>query len=209
MEGAAFLLLAPLGLLLGSEERIRIRLTHIGKVYLVLAVACLGMLPILELTSTSGIGLGRIDEIVNQIFHALEISTNVLSEAKTSLKEHVLTAYAQGEASNILAGGILAVVLMQWFNSFGLLYIGLAAFGLYRVDMSSRDGQAEVIWWGFVVINFMVGILFVSQQLFLSERYVGFLGLILIPMSARGLLGVHQIGERERAQSAMTLKDGR
>lgn len=130
-----------------------------------------------------GSRVARYSEAIN-----LVVKLQQFSELAQRFSEHVLqarTKYSSEEAGTILFFGLLALIPVKFVSSAGVLVLPLAYLGM-------REHWREVLvrWqplpWAFLMYSVALAA-FVTQELFLSARYVSFLHWLAVPLFACGL----------------------
>ncbi|GLU39494.1 hypothetical protein [Pseudomonas sp. NBRC 100443] len=136
---------------------------------------------------------GRIDEYVAH----LELPSLLagLHQFASRLAESMPFEYAREDAALILLMGLFGYLLLKVFSSLGVMVVPWLYGAIERRRNRDRDWLLlDVAAAGYLVIL----LLFLIDHLFLSARYVAFLGFLLVPVMAMGLHGLAVLWPRLR-----------
>jgi hypothetical protein len=97
----------------------------------------------------------------------------------------------RGGAVVFLVGGMVAFYLSCIVATLGVLYTAILLYVMLKKIMP-YDWAAKAVWVGGIVINFLVAWSFFVQNLFLANRYVGLLGVLLLLAVPFGLIKLAQ-----------------
>ncbi len=180
IEGAVFLLLAPLVVWFDSQMTLGKRLRAYLQLNTLTALSVLAIVSWIMLHPQQSLDkLGRIPEFVQQLGYGVTVMVERYTTTKAALIQYVLPADALSRA-----GLVLNLVLCSWyivllFTSVSLGYLLLVAYAWWS-QCDHFDRQAKMALYGYVAINLLVTLGFFLEHLFLSRRYVVALSLILM-----------------------------
>jgi hypothetical protein len=192
IEGAVLLCLLPLVLLFAPNLRFWQKLRILIRANLVLIIGSIGVffyLLVLVHNKASTVSEGRIPELLFQVQHGLQTTYSMLLTKVSIIKTQVFalpSPYRGGEAVFLL-GGLLAFYIGCVIATLGVLYTAIFLYVMLKKSMP-YDWSAKAVWvWG-IILNIIVTWLFLAQDFFLTTRYVGLLGLLLLITVPFGLV---------------------
>ncbi len=100
----------------------------------------------------------------------------------------VLNGYSGNEASSILFFGLFSTIPKQFLVRSGLFLVPLVYF-FCQASLRSQIGKWQPMTW-FFAVYIVVLTVFVTNNLFMSARYVSFLNILSVPLVAVGLQGL-------------------
>lgn len=189
VEGIIFLILMPFLSWLNFRESIQQRAVSFFMLNLPLIfVICL--LGVVQLFYPQQIGLGRINEIINQIENGFALLTSQYYASKTALIQHVLVPESIPDA-----GVLVILMLAGWYIynvvlTLSWIYTLLIAYA-WKSRAATLPRTASLVIWGYFIVNLLITFIFLAERLFISKRYLVALTLILllwIPFALEDLL---------------------
>lgn len=178
IEGMIIWLALPLVLLLHNAYSLKQR---IGLVLKIQTLLLLGGVSLLLLLTQQGYlieKLGRIPELLQQIKSGWQLSITHFYDKANLLREAILNNDSRDSAAIILLGGILAITIFSLITTLTLLYSLLVGYALAKQTLPTTAINYKILI-GFIGLNLLIILLFVSQHYFLSDRYVVALCLVL------------------------------
>ncbi len=132
--------------------------------------------------------LAAIDPLQKlQIFHA----------AAARMSEHVFPfKYSREEAGYILFFGLASLVPIKFLKLLGVFLVPFA-YSISRQPLRGLLARWPLLAWAFLC-HILALLAFVTQNFFLSARYVSMLDLLAVPLLAAGLLGLLRLLPRWR-----------
>jgi hypothetical protein len=176
IEGIVLLFLVPLFTVCMPGTR---TLSEKSAAFLKLTVFSILLLLIALCVFPAFFHFGRVSEILNYShFHQ---TTGIFAQKIVIVKEQVLGALAQDGAVWFLTGGICAVFLGAMINTAGIFAAALLLYGAYKKIIPIAPAAKKGIFI-YSLSVFIILSVFLLKQLFLSERYVAPLILMLMLM---------------------------
>ncbi len=123
--------------------------------------------------------LGRIQDLVFQVFHAGGVVWQRFQVSADAFARSVLTPESMQDAGLVFSLAILMWYLARVIMNLSFLYSALVVYGWWRRAFSFSRPAVSVLL-GYILINVLVTSLFLAQHLFLSKRYLIALTLILM-----------------------------
>lgn len=195
LEGIVFLVLIPWGLWflssLSGWQRCK-SFFQLNLIPLVTGTAVLGWLifhPEISLAS-----LGRLQDVVFQIFHAGGFAWQRFQESAQAFGHSALTIDSFGEAKLVFFLAILMWYLVKLVANLSFVYSALLVYALWR-KLFAFSQNARFVIISYLVVNLIITSLFLAEHFFLSKRYLIALALILmlmVPFAFEKLLAERQ-----------------
>jgi len=177
VEGIIFLVLIPLISFFDSEAEFT---TRIKSYFQLNAVTLLSVIALLGWTTFHPeFDVTRLHEVKFQFTHGFFEIIPRYFVLKQSLAEHVL-----GPDSARDAGMVLVLMLASWFQVSIVLNVSLIFFVLviyaWHKKLMPATRNTSIVLWAYLIVNLLITILFFSEHMFLSKRYLIALSLILM-----------------------------
>jgi hypothetical protein len=175
IEGALILVLAPFCLLLKNDWPWSQRIMSVVKLHWLNIIVLIGLLIFFRDISL----FNRLPGIYQTIQPQQLLS--IIDQKILIMQQQVFGTFGKDDAVIFLAGGLLAVFIKVLVDTIGMLYALLAAYtiGNHRIILQNHARFAMVSYGAIITLSLMG---FLSQQLFLSGRYVVPLALLLMLM---------------------------
>lgn len=180
IEGAVFLLLAPLAVFFEKQTPFTTRLRAFLQLNALSVCAVVTIFSWIFLHPQQSLDkLGRLPEFVHQLTYGVTVMFERYQVTKAALIHYVLPADALSRA-----GLVLNLVLCSWyvvllFTSVSLGYL-ILVFYAWASQAVRFDRQATLVLYAYIAINLLVTLGFFLEHLFLSRRYVVALSLVLM-----------------------------
>ncbi len=180
IEGAVFLLFLPLLAFFQNRQSWRQGLLHYLSLNLFLIVIALFVGAWLIIYQHHSLNqLGRVSELLNQFQQGMNIIAERYFTMKTALAQHVLSSDSVHDA-----GLVLIIMMTTWYlvsviSNLSWIYMALLIYAWLRQSIKFSK-QANWILLGYILINVLITFAFLMQHVFLSNRYLIALSLILM-----------------------------
>lgn len=184
IEGSCLALLAPLVTLLIPQRNFSHRIYNTVKIYSIYIITAIVIIPSLLLhkfnsaqTSTHLLSIQRIQQ---QILSGLQMSWHNLHQKALIIQTNIINP-ADKHAHSMLAliAGLIADYLGVLIFTLGLLYSILAAYTMLKKTIPTNL-TAKVPLFTFIILNIFLTALFITQNFFVSHRYLLLLSLLLL-----------------------------
>lgn len=198
IEGFIFLVMLPFLAWLQSPYPLRQRLQHFLALasFPLLISMMMGMYLIVHPHAMAK--LGRIADLTYQWQHGVTTILTRFSAMKAALGQYVLTIDSVNDA-----GWVLMIVFLVWYffsiianvSWINALLVGYA----WRNNLPSLTRPAFLVLSGYIAINLFITFLFLIERVFLSNRYLLALSLILmlwVPFVLNDLLRQWQLRQQ-------------
>ncbi len=167
IEGAIFLLFLPFVMVF--------RFRYFIYLHLPLIILCLlGGSWLLLYHHYSIDQLSRVGEMINEFRQGIFLITDRLLSMKTNLAQYVLTSDSYHDASVVLIIMMISWYLVSVMSNLTWIYTILVAYAWYHLSIRSKVLTA------YIIINIIITFGFLLQHVFLSNRYLIALSLILM-----------------------------
>lgn len=180
IEGLIFLLLMPFTAWFLSGQLFRARLHAFLKLNTITILGFVGVCAWLALHPQKTLeNLGRLNEIQFQILHGLSFIKQNYQRGADALAQHVLSQYSAHDAKFIML-----LMLMVWYvvsvvENLSFIYMALVVYAWCR-RLLLLQRSAQLVLWGYVLINLLVTTAFLAENMFLSKRYLLALSITLM-----------------------------
>jgi len=180
IEGAIFLLLIPfaLGLFRTLSYRQRVLgFLQLNAPLFIVGFAGFGWLifhPEISLSS-----LGRMQDLVFQIFHAGGLVWQRFQASSTALAQSVLTTDSVHEAPWVFFLTLVAWYISSVVVNLSVIYSGLVIYAIMGKALRLKPASRLALG-AYLLTNFLITALFLAERLFLSKRYLIALSLLLM-----------------------------
>jgi hypothetical protein len=200
IEGAVFLMLVPL-IAFFNQGDWRSRLFAFGKLnivsFVVMLVLAVGM--VLH-PQESMQRLGRLPELVTQFTHGLSLALQHYHKAQTDLVTYILPSEAARDASMVWGAVLVVLYSLNVLNNLSWMAAALVIYG-WKAHVSRLFARSDkLVLRAYLLVNVGITLMFFSQRLFFSKRYLIALSLILllsVPFALDKLLHA-AVGTRRR-----------
>jgi hypothetical protein len=131
---------------------------------------------------------------VNILFTALQQGPssifNNFSAKELLIQQNILNVFGQNDARSFLVGGIIAIFINTFFSAMGMLFTILVLYALFSQRVIIEH-NARLALYAYISICIITMLGFIVEELFLVERYILPLCLLLllfIPFSLTALM---------------------
>lgn len=180
IEGAVLLCLLPLALLFIPRMNFwsKVSLWLCSNLVLIVGLFLVFLWSIFQPKSLHA---GRVPELLFQLQYGFQSVYHALLAKLAIINGQIFstTAPYRGGAFLFLMGGLAAFYFGCLIAALGVLYFFLCFFSI-RYKFIPYDSSAKAVWIGGIIVNLIVTMLFLLQDYFLTTRYVGLLGLLLL-----------------------------
>ncbi len=187
VEGAVFLAIMPLGLLLNTALPLRQRLRY----------AALTLLPVVVITLVFALMMAfsssfqnRLVETITKAGSLLSIFTEIIPGKASLLQHEVLPQFSQSAAELTVYLGVIYSIAKDLFSSLSWLYFGILLLRRW-FPATNLPGEASKVIGLYAAISFLVLFLHGAQHFVMVSRYTVALALVLLVIvvfSMEGLL---------------------
>jgi hypothetical protein len=195
IEGAVFLLALPWLALADFSLAIRARIANFFALFwFVIIVGLLLLLCYLLRIDIALSKLTRVNELFDQLQHAMTIIGARFIERRQAIASHILPNVAASDAGLILFLTIIGWYLIRLINTLSLGYAFLVAVGIWLRKKYFTD-KGRLVLYGYLLVGFSITLLFLAEHFFLSKRYLFALTLLLmlwVPFILDDLIGQYQ-----------------
>jgi len=180
IEGFAFLLFAPLVLLVNQDLSAKQRLLDFIKANAINIMGLIALMIVVLGFAQQNLAdqLGRAGEITNQLQSGLVTVIANFVTKRQALAQYVLPDAAT-HTSLMLISGLIVLYLKWLFITLGMFFVGLTIYAI-KQKLLPTDSFSRKIIHLFIVINVCVTVLFLAQDFFLVNRYVAYLAMVLM-----------------------------
>lgn len=181
IEGAIYLIALPLPLLFMSHASWKQKASQFLKPYtlLFLASGAALLFYVLSPSSFQHLHYSRLGEISSQLSHGLQRATMTYQDKVLLLGQYVLGYHGSLNAPTILFSGMLGLLIATISNNLGIVYSCLSLLGLFKSHSAQQPALKWIVPW-VIVLSALIGVVFVFQHYFISQRYIILLSLGLM-----------------------------
>jgi hypothetical protein len=172
IEGTLFLLLMPLSVWFYSGKNFSQRLQMFSQLNMLTLLILLGLLMMPQ-------HLGRLVEVRSQLSAGLQVVSQNFHVNAQALAQHVLKPDAVKDA-----GLVLFLLLLVWYGfnvvaNLSLVYVFLIIYAWVKKALI-LDKSSQLVLWGYALVNVAVTAIFMTENMFISKRYLIALSLVLM-----------------------------
>ncbi|MBV9575594.1 MAG: hypothetical protein JO149_03120 [Gammaproteobacteria bacterium] len=179
IEGFIFLAILPFLALFASSYTWRERLQHFFSLASFPILMSMMLSVYLLLHPQAIAKLGRLADLTYQVQHGLMAITARFLQMKTALAHSVLTTDSVNDASSVLILVFIAWYALSVISNLSLLSALLVIYA-WRNKVPALSRSAFLVLSGYISINLLVTFLFLVERVFLSNRYLLALSLVLM-----------------------------
>lgn len=177
IEGAIFLMLAPLIVLARTDLGFGQRCLYVLKAYTVPMLFCL-MIGIFSLHQDGH--LGRLQQVIDQVQHGFIVLYQTFQQHSALLAQSgALSIWSVEYARVFMIGGLLWFYGYILFKTINVFYLMIVSYGVAQRVIQDELGSVRVLW-GYILINVILSLLFLGESFFLSDRYIFPIVLVLM-----------------------------
>lgn len=177
IEGIIFLILLPYLVFFEKRTQITYRLGHFFQLNLLAIVGCVALLSWMLIHPEQY--LGRLPEIKFQMSHGLVALTQSFYQLVQALAHYVLNSYSVHDANKIAVGMLLSWYMINVVANISLIYAVLILYAWWK-KLGNFTPQTKRILWAYIAINVSITLVFLVDNLFLAQRYLIALSLVLM-----------------------------
>lgn len=170
LEGGAIVMLAPLSLLFIRDNSWLDRVNKTLKIYFI-PLTLIVLIFIWHLNHAPQNHLGRLTELFNQFKNGWLLSKHAIQHEIALISHRILPSASKHDVIIFFAGGAIILFLGTIISALTLLYT-LFIIHVWTKKIFVTEPNNKVILYGFIAVNLLVPLVFFSQQLYLSERYL-------------------------------------
>lgn len=181
IEGAVFLLLSPLLLLLPSTKvLLKERLVQIIKLYAIcfLPLVVIGALSWLH-PAHKIISASRLSELADYLQNGVQTAWTIINAKSLIIGRDILTNISFDDSKWFLSGGLLSLFIVVFIRTLNPVYLFLSYYGIKQRLLPAALMTTHLLM-GFIILNVLILLLFLAQHFFMVDRYVVFLNLLLM-----------------------------
>jgi hypothetical protein len=115
--------------------------------------------------------LGRFNQVISQFTHGVNDAYSRLSTAIEQTRQHVLSPIYAADSGVVFLSGLFFSYFFTLANLLGLAFIILIVYAWGRRASKLQYAPRWTLW-GYIVLNFVITMLYLFQQLFVTERYL-------------------------------------
>lgn len=190
LEGTLLLLFAPLIVLFKPQLKFSSKLLATLKLYTPsIILGSLTLLVLIYKFYTVQINLNSVNILFTVLQQGPSNIVNNLAAKEVIIRQDILNVFGQDAAGVFLAGGIIAIFVNAFISALGGLFAALIIYALLSKKVVIEN-NARLALYGYTLICTVTMIGFILEELFLVERYIVplcLLLLLLIPFSLTAL----------------------
>lgn len=194
IEGMVFFVIAPFIIFFLPNLNIKQRFINLFKLHAV-GIACvlfvLGWLIFHYQDENVIVRLGRLTEPFMCINDSIKTVVSNFQSQTGTLQKTLLFDLNHNFASTFLLAGTIGIFLDVFIRTTGIIYLILAFYALRHrlipIDIIDKRG-----WFAYIFLNVLIIGFFLISKLFLAERYITFLCLLLILATPFSLVKIYQ-----------------
>jgi hypothetical protein len=172
IEGMVFLLILPWLLCLAPQLKLKRCIVMLAQLYLLLMIVFLVLGAwLIKHPEISLARLGRLQELVLQMFHAGLLVWQQLQHAATNFAAITISPYSLYEAKLVFFLAVLAWYCCRVIGCLSIVYAGLLAYGLWRRSLV-LPWQGSVVLRSYICLNVLITLIFLLEQLYMTSRYL-------------------------------------
>lgn len=191
LEGSLILLLAPLIVLFKPQLKFSNKLLATLKLYTPsIILGSLVTLLVFYKFYTFQINLNSINIFITALQQGPSNILDTFSAKELLIQQHVLNIFGQDDAASFLIGGIIGIFINTFLSAMGWLYTILFIYALFSKKIVIEN-NAKLALYAFISICIITMLGFIVEELFLVERYILPLCLLLllfVPFSLTALI---------------------
>jgi hypothetical protein len=178
IEGAVLACFLPLVLIFKPDLKFLHKIKYILKAYIIQIIILILIISYVAYSGSSQ--LSRLSEFTGQLSHGFQNTWDALQNAS-----HIITTQVLGfhlfryGMAYFLTGALVAVYIGFLLSTIGLLYLILSIYSIAK-KIVMADWSAKAVWLYSILLNIIITAIFLCQRLYLTERYVTLLCLLLL-----------------------------
>lgn len=181
-EGLIILMAAPIFILFQTQFSLGKRALNIIRAYtLPLVILLLGICFVLFSHSINLTHVINSTETFNFLAHGISAIHANFNESKITLQQTLFSSGLYNSPGTFLIAGMIAMFVQTFLSTLNLFYFILVCFALYY-HCIPQNPAARLAWSTYLILNLVIIFCFVATDLFLAQRYV--LQLVLLIMLA-------------------------
>lgn len=207
VEGFIFLLLIPFAVWLRSDYTWSQRLKMFLQLNSILVLLVCPTVIWWLLHPNDSLQFGRLSELIGQIQNGLHLIIERFQHTKTAIGQYVLDSNSARDAGIISALVLLVDYIVNVMSALSWIYALLLVYALHRKVVSFTT-NANCVLFAYIIVNVIFTFVFFSETLFLAQRYLIALTLVLmcwLPFVLNHIIQLWPVSQRHRELITLTL----